>query len=517
VDRWQHYAALSTEGVAAGANLSEARKDYAESVPTTLRVHGDERTDVLCVDDDPNFAELTAKMLELRSDRIDATPVDSPRVALDRLRESGVDCVVSDYDMPEMDGLSFLSEARAIDSDLPFVLFTGKGSEEIAGEAIRAGVSDYIQKGAGRERYDLLTRRVENASEQARERRRRRIAEQRYRQLFEQSVVGIGMSQDGVYREVNSRLAELFGYERSELVDTPVAETIAPADRDRVQRSLRRRESGEVDALHYVVAGLRADGSTVELEVYGGRISYQGAPAVLGIVVPTALVDERRYVPSDRVAAAVAAVETARDRLVARDSAAEVAADPADDATVRDHLETALAELTAASDTVDDASDTTPSPSGTTDTANEAPPDTSEPAGRTVDGAEASLRAACEAARAELGGPPNVDVTTDGEFGVEQSVLTRTVTRLLDAGLGDDRTTGAATAAAVADGFSLRVTSPDLDSRLAEGLVEGVGSRPPPVTDVAKRRYWAVYSTSVASDTVEYRVEGPVRVDEPEA
>ena len=477
-------------------------------------VHGDERTDVLCVDDDPNFAELTAEMLELRSNTIDATPIASPRTALDRLRESAVDCVVSDYDMPEMDGLSFLSETRDIDPDLPFVLFTGKGSEEIASEAIRAGVSDYIQKGAGRERYDLLTRRVENASERARERRRRRLAERRYQQLFEQSVVGIGMSQDGVYREVNNRLAELFGYERSELVDTPVTETIAPADRDRVKRSLRRREGGEVDALHYVVAGLRADGSTVEVEVYGGRISYRGAPAVLGIVVPTTLVGDRRYVPSDRVAEAVAAMEAARDGLVAPDPDTGVAADPADDATVREQLETALTELAATSGIADVANDSKPDSAGTTDTAGGVSTDTSELTAPSAGEEAASLQTACETARAEVSGSPNVEVTTDGQFGVEQSVLTQTVARLLDAGLGDDTATGAVTAAAVADGFWVRVTSPDLSSRLAEGLVEGVGSRPPPITDVAKRRYWAVYSTSVASDTVEYRVEGPVRVDD---
>jgi PAS domain S-box-containing protein len=475
-------------------------------------VSGDDQIGVLCVDDDPNFAELTVEMLELRSDAVDATAVGSPTVALDRLRESTVDCVVSDYDMPEMDGLSFLAAAREIDPDLPFVLFTGKGSEEIASEAVRAGVSDYIQKGAGRERYDLLTRRVENASERARERRRRRTAEQRYQQLFEQSVVGIGMSQDGVYREANSRLATLFGYERAELVGTPVVETIAPGDRDRVQRALRRRESGEVDALHYVITGLRADGTTVEVEVYGGRISYRGEPAVLGIIVPTTLVGDRQYVPLDRVTDAVAAVETARDHLAARDPAAGVAADPADDTTVRAHLETALSRLTAASSAADGA-DATPESPSVSDADENSSADTPEPT-ETATEESASLRAACEAARVKVGGPPSVDVTTEGGFAVEQSVLTQTVERLFAAGLGDDETTGSATAAALSDGFRVRVTSPDLDSRLDEGLVEGLGSRPPPVTDVAKRRYWAVYSTSVAPDTVEYRVEGPVRLDD---
>jgi CheY-like chemotaxis protein len=117
---------------------------------------------VLLVDDDERFAELASTYLEHSGD---VTVVTEPDAAagLDRLDDGGIDCVVSDYEMPETDGLTFLESVRADRPDLPFVLFTGKGSEEIAAEAIAAGVTDYLQKGTGTDQYTVLANRIERA------------------------------------------------------------------------------------------------------------------------------------------------------------------------------------------------------------------------------------------------------------------------------------------------------------------------------------------------------------------
>jgi len=54
------------------------------------------------------------------------------------LANQGVDCIVSDYDMPRTNGIEFLEAVRDQHPELPFILYTGKGSEEVAGEAISA-------------------------------------------------------------------------------------------------------------------------------------------------------------------------------------------------------------------------------------------------------------------------------------------------------------------------------------------------------------------------------------------
>ena len=118
---------------------------------------------VLFVDDEPGAADLAATHVERLLDGIETVTRLSPDEALDVVRDDCVDCVVSDFDMPRSDGLELLESVREIDPDVPFVLFTGKGSEEIASDAISAGVTDYLQKGAGRDRYEMLANSVANA------------------------------------------------------------------------------------------------------------------------------------------------------------------------------------------------------------------------------------------------------------------------------------------------------------------------------------------------------------------
>ncbi|WP_409199284.1 PAS domain S-box protein [Methanospirillum lacunae] len=60
---------------------------------------------------------------------------------------SDYDAIISDYQMPEIDGISFLQQVRKIHGDIPFILFTGRGREEIVIEAINNGADYYIQKG----------------------------------------------------------------------------------------------------------------------------------------------------------------------------------------------------------------------------------------------------------------------------------------------------------------------------------------------------------------------------------
>ena len=120
---------------------------------------------VLHVDDDVGLLDLTAAVLEREDERLTLHTESSAEAGLAWLRDHSADCVVSDYDMPRVNGLEFLEAVREEFPSLPFVLFTGKGSEEIASEAISAGVTDYLQKGRSNEQFTVLANRVRNLVE----------------------------------------------------------------------------------------------------------------------------------------------------------------------------------------------------------------------------------------------------------------------------------------------------------------------------------------------------------------
>jgi len=141
----------------------------------------DEDIRVLHADDEPGFGETVAAFLQREDERLVVETVTSASEALDALG-SEVDCVVSDYDMPGQNGVELLERVRATYPDLPFILFTGKGSEEVASEAISTGVTDYLQKGTGTEQYAVLANRIGNLVDQYRAEQRLAVHERRQRE-----------------------------------------------------------------------------------------------------------------------------------------------------------------------------------------------------------------------------------------------------------------------------------------------------------------------------------------------
>ncbi|HNT09202.1 response regulator, partial [Methanoculleus sp.] len=101
---------------------------------------------VLYVDDEPALLELTRLFLE-RYGNYSVDTAISALDALDMMKAAPYDAIISDYQMPVMDGIALLKHLRAEDSSTPFILFTGRGREEIAIEALNAGADFYLQKG----------------------------------------------------------------------------------------------------------------------------------------------------------------------------------------------------------------------------------------------------------------------------------------------------------------------------------------------------------------------------------
>lgn len=121
---------------------------------------------ILHVDDEPVICDLTKLSLE-KSGRLRVDVVHSAEEALERIRSGSYSCIISDYEMPIMNGLDFLKEVRSIDPDIPFILFSGRGREAVIIDAINTGADFYIQKGGDpKALFAELNHKVEYAIQQ---------------------------------------------------------------------------------------------------------------------------------------------------------------------------------------------------------------------------------------------------------------------------------------------------------------------------------------------------------------
>ncbi len=101
---------------------------------------------ILYVDDEEVLLAVNKIYLEKSGDFSVDTSSSAPE-ALAKMRTRSYDAIVSDYDMPVMDGIAFLKEVRLNHGSMPFLIFTGKGREEVVIEAVDSGADFYIQKG----------------------------------------------------------------------------------------------------------------------------------------------------------------------------------------------------------------------------------------------------------------------------------------------------------------------------------------------------------------------------------
>ncbi|HNX17367.1 MAG TPA: PAS domain S-box protein [Methanoregula sp.] len=174
---------------------------------------------VLYVDDEPTLLEVGKIFLE-RKGEFSVDTISSVPEALTRLDTKKYDAIISDYQMPGIDGISFLKKVRNSGNTMPFILFSGRGREEVVIQALNEGADFYIQKGG-----EPLSQFMELAN-QVRQAVRQRQAQAgiRYLERREADILNFlpdatfAIDKSGMVISWNKAMEELTGIKSSEII-----------------------------------------------------------------------------------------------------------------------------------------------------------------------------------------------------------------------------------------------------------------------------------------------------------
>lgn len=226
---------------------------------------------VLYVDDEAPLRDLADTFLSREPD-LEVISASSATEGLAILKKTRVDIIVSDYQMPGMDGLAFLSEINARGLDIPVILFTGRGREEVAVEAFNRGAIFYVQKGVPvRVQFSELIHKIRIAVDRDRTKKALIESEQRYRSFFSHTLMGSAILDPAfVITEVNDHLCSILGYPREDLIAAPWAR-ICPEE-ERPGENTTLPSAGQSEGICYRKDGTAIHTRTAISPVYEGGI-----------------------------------------------------------------------------------------------------------------------------------------------------------------------------------------------------------------------------------------------------
>jgi len=199
---------------------------------------------ILVVDDLEALLDVVKYILESNPDfTVDtATSVDQ---ALDFLGEQVYDIIISDYYMPEVNGLEFLKKVRSMNLSIPFVIQTGHGDEITALEALQSGADFFLEKGAeGPLQYLAFTQIINLLVSQNRMEKKLHLTSHKLENLCEISGEGLlYVNTEGDIQDVNPAFLKMTGCTENTVKDSSIQDLIPEEWKDGSSLSLKIMES----------------------------------------------------------------------------------------------------------------------------------------------------------------------------------------------------------------------------------------------------------------------------------
>ena len=228
---------------------------------------------ILYLEDNPRDAELVRDKLQQTTRLACEMRVASDRAEYEvALAQTRFDLILSDYGLPNYDGMAALAWVRAKQPDVPFILVSGTLGEEQAVDCVLRGATAYVLK----QRLDRLVPAVLRALTEAEEHQKRRKAEaalreseDQFRAIFELASVGIAQAdiRTGQWLRVNQKMCAITGYSADELLRLHISQVTHPDDRQSDWAAFQRVVRGEQPDYRMEKRYIRKDGSLVWVNV----------------------------------------------------------------------------------------------------------------------------------------------------------------------------------------------------------------------------------------------------------
>ena len=199
--------------------------------PVSEAVAKDEHIRVLHVDDEVSLLKVAKQILELQG-HFQVDSAGSVEEAYEKMKQKDYDVIVSDYQMPIKDGLQFLKELKDSGNNVSFILFTGKGREDVAIQALNLGADRYFSKtGKPETVYGELTHAIKQIIMHKKVENDLIENEEKFRMYIENAPVAVFVTNpNAAYQYVNQAASRLLGYSAKELLEMSIPQVSFVAD-----------------------------------------------------------------------------------------------------------------------------------------------------------------------------------------------------------------------------------------------------------------------------------------------
>lgn len=177
---------------------------------------------ILYVDDQPELLSVARQYLEL-DQAFQVDTVESVEEALPLLKNITYDAIISDYFMPDIDGLEFLKQVRSINRTIPFIIFTGQGDETVVIEALNNGADFYLKKASETgSQFSELAQILSLAISRAKSEKQSELCNDYFKAVLDTSQDWVYMvSPDGTLVYVSPSIETITGYSADEFYKNP--------------------------------------------------------------------------------------------------------------------------------------------------------------------------------------------------------------------------------------------------------------------------------------------------------